>query len=417
MSYLSATEASALEYVDRHRDALIDLTGRLVATPSPNPPGDEREVALLVQDELLGLGLADTTVVGPRPERANLIYEYDSGRTGRVLLLSGHLDTKPAGRQEAWRTNPYEGVIEGGRMYGLGVADMKGPDAALVYGMAAAIEAGADSLRGRVLLALSADEEGDGTDGAQYLVREKGLRADAVLIAEPCGISRAWEMLPLVSRGFSGVCFRVKGTQTHSSISDRLRIVNASLDVSRLLLFLHDCLRLSYPAHPLCPSGPTINLGATLKGGQALAIVPGEAEFTADIRTLPGMTQAQLAADLEQSLADFRCRYPQAQVSWHFVPGELAWTEATQVDANMPLVPVVTEAAAQVLGKAPPLGCFPGGTDAVWWQGAAGIPTIPAFGPGLISNAHQPNESIELDEIIQAAKIYALTVLKYLRNG
>jgi acetylornithine deacetylase/succinyl-diaminopimelate desuccinylase-like protein len=67
-----------------------------------------------------------------------------------------------------------------------------------------------------------------------------------------------------------------------------------------------------------------------------------------------------------------------------------------------------------VLGKPPPFGYFPGGTDAISWQGLGGIPTIPGFGPGLLGNCHKPDEFVEVDELIQAAKIYALTILNYL---
>jgi acetylornithine deacetylase/succinyl-diaminopimelate desuccinylase-like protein len=54
-------------------------------------------------------------------------------------LLNGHLDTKPPDPIDAWETDPYEGVVKDGKPYGLGAADMKGPDAALVYGLATAL--------------------------------------------------------------------------------------------------------------------------------------------------------------------------------------------------------------------------------------------------------------------------------------
>jgi acetylornithine deacetylase/succinyl-diaminopimelate desuccinylase-like protein len=101
-------------------------------------------------------------------------------------------------------------------------------------------------------------------------------------------------------------------------------------------------------------------------------------------------------------------------VSWEFLPGTLAWTQPTEISPQEPLVSAVKSAAGKVLGHTPPLGYFPGGTDAIWWQGAGKIPTIPGFGPGMLPNCHQPNEYIVVEEIIQAAKIYALTILNYL---
>jgi len=80
------------------------------------------------------------------------------------------------------------------------------------------------------------------------------------------------------------------------------------------------------------------------------------------------------------------------------------------------LVKAVEQAAGTILGEIPTPRLFPRRTEAIHWQGIAGIPTIPGFGPGLLSNCHKPNEFIETAEIIRAAKIYALTILNYLRG-
>jgi acetylornithine deacetylase/succinyl-diaminopimelate desuccinylase-like protein len=291
---------------------------------------------------------------------------------------------------------------------------MKGPDAALVYGLTAAIHAGSEKLTGQVRLVLTADEEGKMMEGARYLVQQGQVQAHAALIAEPSGVKASWETIPLISRGASVVRFVVEGTPTHSSIGDRLPVVNASLEASHLMVFLGEHLTLQHPRTDLCPQGPTVNLGATLRGGQAVAMVSGQAEFSVDIRTLPGMSQEQVARDIDRALAAFCAERPQSRVTWNFFPGSLAWLPPTEIAPDLPLVHAVRQAAGQVLGEPPPFGCFPGTTDAVSWQAMGGIPTIPGFGPGLLSNCHKPDEFVEIDEVIQAAKIYALTILNYL---
>jgi acetylornithine deacetylase/succinyl-diaminopimelate desuccinylase-like protein len=67
-----------------------------------------------------------------------------------------------------------------------------------------------------------------------------------------------------------------------------------------------------------------------------------------------------------------------------------------------------------VLGEAPPLASFPGATDAAHFQLTAGIPTVAAFGPGLLTRAHSPNERLDASSTSTAARIYALTALHYL---
>jgi acetylornithine deacetylase len=338
-----------------------------------------------------------------------------NGIPGSTLLLNGHLDTKPPLPLEQWETDPYQPVEKEGLLIGLGAVDMKGPDAALIFGVAAA-RAADPELPGEIILALSADEEGAFVDGARFLVQDVGISADAALIAEPIGINRSWEMIPLISRGISCIRMIVKGTQVHSSICDRIPVVNASLETSRLLLFLEENLKLTYSDNPFCSDGPTVNLGATVKAGSAYAMVSGEAEVTIDIRTIPGMSQEQLGNDIDRALSKFRKSHPKAEVTWEFFEGNLGWSEPMEISATLPIVRAVQEASRNVLGKYPPLGYFPGGTDAVWWQGAGGIPTIPGYGPGRLSDCHQPNESIRITDIFDAARIYAQVILNYFHD-
>lgn len=402
------------DFILQRQGEMIALAQQLIATPTANPPGLERAAAEIAAEALRQLGLQAIEIHEPTDQRANLVCTYDTGLDGPTLLLNGHLDTKPPDPLSDWESDPYVGEIREGKLYGLGAADMKGPDAALVYGLAAALHCLGDRICGKVLLALTADEEAGALHGPRYLVQDLGLRADACLIAEPCGITQNWEMLPLISRGVTCFHFQIQGTQTHSSISDRIPVVNANLAASQLLVFLQERLQLNYPANELCPVGPTVNLGTQFRGGAGLAKIAGEATISSDIRTLPGMTQEQMSADIERALAEFRAIYPEAKVSWHYEEGPVAWTPPTAIAADHPLVLATARAAAAVLTEAPPLGYFPGGTDAIWWQGYADIPTIPAFGPGRLPNCHRPNEYVEIEALVEAAQIYALLIADYL---
>lgn len=393
---------------------IVDFASRLVAAPSPTPPGDERQVAAMLQAELATLGLEEVAVAAKEPERPNVICRIAGDRSGggRRLILNGHIDTKPAGDRASWETDPYKPAIRDGRLYGLGTTDMKGAIAAMVYAGAAVARACPD-LPGELQLIFTADEEGGSRYGGRYLVEEVGLDADAAIICEPSGISRSWEFICPVARGITCFRLRLRGTQMHSSLSDRLPSINASVKLAQLLVWMDEGLSLTVPAHPLCPDGATVNPGVTLHGGVTYGVVPGQAEFGVDVRTVPGMTQAQLARDLEAFLAECRRKDPELDVELVFEPGSQGWTPPTEVAADAPVVQAVEAAAAQVLGTAPPLRAFPAVTDGAHFA-AAGIDTIPAFGPGLLPLAHRPNEYIELDSIGEAARIYALSAIYYL---
>jgi acetylornithine deacetylase len=236
---------------------------------------------------------------------------------------------------------------------------------------------------------LTADEEAGARLGSRWLAESGLLRSDACVIGEPCGVVREWEGIDLVSRGAVLFKVRVRGTQLHSSISDRFPAVNATVMMARLVDRMHRELKgaLTYPGHPLGGLGPTVNVGVMAKAGVYYGVYPGEAEFACDVRTLPGMTREQVEADLRAFL-------------------DRAMDE--------PIVKALQAAAREVLGRQPELAAFPGATDATHFQLTAGIPTVAAFGPGYLSRAHSPNESLPVRAIGEAARMYALAARRYL---
>jgi acetylornithine deacetylase/succinyl-diaminopimelate desuccinylase-like protein len=402
-----------LRFIEAHRDDLLEFTKRLVATPSVNPPGDERAVAAVIAAEMERLGLGAPEVAAKRAERPNLLYTLKCGSPGRRLLYAAHTDTKPVGPREAWQTDPFVATMKDGRLYGLGTSDMKGGCAALIYSVAA-VAAEAHGLAGELLLALTADEEAGSTYGAHYLTHEYGLRADAGLIAEPAGVFKPWEVLPVVSRGNCCFTIRVYGTQMHSSIMDLQPSVNASVKMAGILSRMPEELEVHFPRHPFCPQGVTLNAGAMVRGGVYYSVTPGFAEFSSDLRVVPGMSLEGVRRDVEAFLARLQAEDPELRAELVF-ERETHWISAQEVSPDEPLVQLVADVAERVLGQRPPLGAVPFATDARCFQGEAGIPMIPAFGPGTISTCHAPNEYVLPEDIVAAAKIYALTALEYLR--
>ena len=402
----------ALAFLERHRGTVVDLTAELVAAPSPNLPGDETAPAAVVERAAHRLGLPRPVVTAAEPNRPNLILRIEAANPGPHLALCGHLDTKPVGEAAPeWRTDPFAPTIDGDRLYGLGSTDMKGACAAMLLA-GGAFASVADLAAGSLSLLFTADEEYGSRLGAEFLARNGSIAADAILLGEPAGVTCDWEAIRIVSRGFSGFKVTVGGTQTHSSISDQVPSINAVEAMARVIVGLRRELAPSFPPHPLCPSGPTINIGLRCEGGVGYGVLPGYAEFWNDIRTTPGMSQRQLAEDIESALGRIRDEVPGAAVAWSFAPA-LGWIGPTEVAADHPMVRATQAASARILGEAPPLAAFPGATDAWPFQGIGGIPTLAAFGPGLLPLAHGPNEWVSITALEQAARIFALTALEY----
>lgn len=281
-----------LHWIDQHRDELLRFAADLVATPSPNLPGDERAIVAVILAEMNRLGLTGAEIAAKEPSRPNVIFKLRGGRPGSVLMLCGHSDTKPVGDASQWRTDPFQPVFNDGKLYGLGSTDMKGAVAAMIYATAALRQCQTD-LVGDLLLVINADEERSMKFGSEFLSTDYGLAADVALLCEPSGIDGPeFEFLHLLSRGVS--CFRIRvfGTQMHSSLTDRLPALNANLKLAEVLTRMNRELRLTFSPHPLC-AAPTVNLAVRIDGGMGYGVCPGVAEFQTDIRTLPATTRAQ----------------------------------------------------------------------------------------------------------------------------
>lgn len=399
--------------IDGWRSEIIHFTCELIAAPSETPPGDERKVAALILNKLEKLGLTGATTASEKPDRPNVLYTLQGSGHGPTLLYAAHTDTKPVGDAgELWNTDPFTPTIKDGKLYGLGSADMKAAIAAFIY--AAAALKHSEPMGGDLLLALVADEEGGGRYGAHFLAHQYGIKADMALIGEPPGVTREWEYLHIGCRGVCCFTVKVYGTQMHSSLSDRFPSVNASLKLCELMTRMSKDLKINFSPHPLCPTGITVNLGVRMKGGVYYGVYPGYAEFSTDIRTVPGMKRDDIVRDLNQFLDARRSEDRDLKVELVFreAPGD--WIAPTEVSVDLPIVQALSNASEHVLGFRPPLSIYPAGTDSPKFQLGAGIPTVPAYGAGMISLAHGPNEWVGIDSIVQATKIYALAAQEVL---
>lgn len=403
---------AALAFATEREQEVVDLTAELIAAPSPNQPGDETAPAAVMHDWIRRYGLPEATVFAMEPHRPNLIVRIDGARPGPHLALCGHLDTKPVGEAaDLWRTDPFTATIDGDRMYGLGSTDMKGACAAMLIA-GAAFHSVADQIAGSLSLVFTADEEYGSKFGAHFLTNERAIEADAIILGEPSGVFDEWDGLRIVSRGISGFRVMVRGTQTHSSISDTMPTVNAVEAMAKLMVGFRRELKLRYPQHELCPTGPTINIGVKAFGGYGYGVLPGNAEFWTDVRTTPGMSFEEFSSDIREALARVAPEIPGATYEVDF-ESRLKWIPATEVTAEHPTVVASQRAAEAVLGQPLKLTAFPGATDACAFHAVGNIPTLASFGPGQLPLAHGPNEWVSVTSLKQAAKMYALTAVEY----
>ncbi|MGD9882235.1 MAG: M20/M25/M40 family metallo-hydrolase [Reyranella sp.] len=405
--------------VDVAREELIDITRRLVAVASPNPPSDTHEVAQVAEALLRAIPGMEVERLEPAPRVVSLVGRLKSGKPGRRLIFNGHLDTFPLLEQLPWTVPPLGGVLKDGRLYGRGVCDMKG-------GMACSLLAASllaqhrDAWSGEIVLTLAGDEENMGSLGTGWLLEHlPHARGDANI----CGDVGSPRVVRFGEKGLMWVEVEATGAPAHGAHVHRG--VNA---IDRLRAAL-DCLKeleqVPFQAPPVVTAAiarakpisealsgageaatlqrVTVNIG-TIEGGTSPNLVPTHAIARADIRLPVGITTDVLVAKLDARLK------PMEGVSWRAIRR----FEPSFTDPDHEIVRRTAAVAAEVLGEAPAVNMRVGGSDSRWYR-LHGVPTVVL---GLTPfNMGGADEHVLVDELVAVAKIHTLVAFDFLSAG
>ncbi|MEI6309299.1 MAG: M20 family metallopeptidase, partial [bacterium] len=375
---------------------ILALAKELIAIPSHfEASGKEREVAEAIRCFFQKEGIS-SWLEATEGNRPNVFARLGEGQ-GPVLLWCGHTDTVPPGEYEG---DPYRGEVKEGFLFGRGAVDMKSSLACAMVALAGLKRAGI-SLCGQVLFAALADEEG-ASAGARALLRS-GLRADGAVVGEPTGLTPC-----LGHRGLEWFQIEFRGVPLHGGRQQEG--VNAITLAGRFLHRLEDDLlnALAERRHPwLGPS--TLNYGR-IEGGTQPSTVAGRCLLQLDRRWIPGESQESALVELQDLLDRLQTEDPSFQTTLRIMENsrmeEGMVHEAFWMDPDQPLARCAKESAARVLGKEMAFSAFPAWSDGGLLAAYGGIPTV-ILGPGQLSSAHSPHESIDISQLLPASLILA----------
>ena len=391
--YPDADALDALVRVDRIVGDLTDMTQCASVNPFdlPAEPGQrEAEFGFLYRQKLAAVGL-DVSSREIVPGRSNvwgkLIASGPKAGQGPTIMLAGHLDTVGV---EGY-TEPFSAHIVDGRLYGRGACDMKAALAAYLEVIRVINEARVE-LAGDLVIAGICDEEHKMIGSLD--MGSTGPFADVVIIGEPTDLA-------VCSSHKGQICLVIStyGTAVHSSRPELgVNAIVGMADVIQALGTYAVALR-DGELHPLCGTGTT-NPGV-ISGGTISSTVPDVCRLEIDRRTLPGQTLESVLNELHALLEPLRLRglsYDIGEPTLHCRPLD------TRIDH--PLVTALTAAASNVLGRPISATAFPAATDAP----NLGIPSV-ICGPGSLADAHTLNESVAIDDVVGAVKIYLRAIL------
>jgi acetylornithine deacetylase/succinyl-diaminopimelate desuccinylase family protein len=369
--------------------AMLDLTKRLIEIPSENPPGNQyQQCARILLDELRRLGFDDV-----RQEGSCVLASVGTG--ARTLYFSGHFDVVPAQSRDQFQPR-----LEGANLFGRGSSDMKSGLAAMIHAAAAARDEGLLD-NGRIGLVLVPDEETAGPRGSRDLDARGLLGRDAVgmLTPEPTG-GVIWN----ANRGAISLRATMRGKPAH--VGRQFEGVNAferALPALAGLLDIKKEVELRETRQNIAPAAARrsiLMLGGRAEAGTNFNVTPDFCSFTIDRRLNP-----------EENLEEERLRLFNALQGFEIET--LQQEPAAATPAENPLGVILSRHIASVTGKAPAFEMCPGLLETRFYAGR-GIPAF-AYGPGLLTVSHGPNEFVPVRNIAQCAEIYALTAAEMLR--
>lgn len=370
------------------RDA-VDLLRDLLRTRSVNPPGDEAAVVEILADRARAWGLAPT-VADVQPGRPNLLVDLPGAGARPMLVLSGHSDTVPPG-EAPWDHDPFSAALVDGEVWGRGATDMKSGLAAMLVALAAAARRGWQPT-GTVRFAVTIGEEVD-CAGAVHLRDSGGLEgAGWIVIGEPTNLD-----VVAAHRGAIWLQVVGHGKTAHGSMPHLG--VNAIQGVLDLLRWLGERWpKVPYTPHDLL-APPTMNLG-TIAGGVKTNVVPDRCVATVDLRTVPGQDHDAIVREVRDMAAEIESTTPGLRLEID-VGNDMPPVETP---VGHPLIRHTVAAVGEVVGREPSVRGATYYTDGGTWTGL-GVPMV-IFGPGDDRLAHQPNERVPVEQVVQATRGY-----------
>jgi acetylornithine deacetylase/succinyl-diaminopimelate desuccinylase-like protein len=395
--------------IDRER--LVETASSLIDVHSFT--GDEQRMGELMVSLYEDMGLA-TQWHQVEDDRANALGTWAGAGGGPTLMFNGHMDTSYSG-QEPWLKHvpgfQAKAFVEDGRLYGLGISNMKGALSCYVEAVRALQDAGV-RLRGDVLIAavcgeIEKTQYGDAQGGqyrgyaagSRYLVTHGGV-ADMCLLGEPTE-----GKVVLGHFGALWLRIRVHGNFIHTAFSEGKKDQNSILRMHEVLTAVQEWIPTweDDPSNAYRGAKAIVNVGAIEGGfGWRVSRTPHHSDLFLDVRVPPTKAMGVARREVLDFVRSLASRFPD-----YGVEGEVYVTApGAEIDEGHELVQAVDEAHAKVFGSKPE-------RDVTRWFSDAsalsryGIPTL-NYGTSTGLMDVELGENLEIEGLVRTAETYAL---------
>jgi succinyl-diaminopimelate desuccinylase len=347
------------------------------------------------------------------PGRTNIVAFLRGEPGGKTILLEGHQDVVSVGNREEWTHDPFgaEIVERDGKqvLYGRGSNDTKGNLGAAIFA-AKAIKDSGIPFKGNVLLCIPVDEEGLMIGVKHFLKKGWGKNVDAAIVCEP-----EEKHLCLFQKGALRFLVTFHGVQCHGAMplsgnDPNWGVARFITELRHLENFEKDRLGahefLKWPSFT-----PTVIRSPAVGVGQ-LNVVPATATLALDIRTVPGQDHAAITRQIHGIVDRLSRQFPDGDDGFHATIEQLDDRPWTEIPKDHPVVQAAAKAYREVMGRDEIYDGVPGATDGTFLQAWGNIPVV-VTGAGDRQIPHHVDEWLEIDDLVEAAKIFTLAILYF----
>jgi acetylornithine deacetylase/succinyl-diaminopimelate desuccinylase family protein len=374
------------------RKELVSSLSDLIAIPSPYPPGTSVEICAYAAKRLRRAGYA-VEIVSNKPGVDNVVARLKGKARGPAVAFNAHVDTVGVGERASWKSDPFEAVVRGGLVHGLGAGNCKGSMAVQLW-LAEEIARRGGPAAGQLIFTFVADEENLGPEGMAYLRRSGKVRPDILILG-----AQTENNLIVAERGVMWVRLTARGKAAHAG--NPAAGDNAILRMMRIAGALQAHYDKVLPGRRRGAMRSTTNLGM-FHGGHNTNVVPSACTVEIDRRLLPDEKVKDAFKELKRVVD--AVGEPRGTYIVQFLTGTngfCAPEDGAGVAAFEAAIRAKTGRRAKFLNAT-------GVSDGRYYADD-GIEII-NFGPGSGAQGHAANESVPVAQMVEAAEIQLAVV-------
>ena len=414
--------------IEDKKESMIELTQDLIKIPTLNPPGENyREICEYLDTRLSRAGFAtelirakDAPGDSDQYPRWNIVARREGQKDGECVHFNSHTDVVEVG--SGWTFDPFGGQLYDGKIYGRGACDMKGGLAASIIAVEAFLEI-FPTFNGAIEISGTADEETGGYGGVAYLA-EKGFfsptRVQHVIIPEPLNKDR----ICLGHRGGWWAEIETFGEIAHGAMpfAGDCAVRHMGEVLNEFEKTLYPALKQRITKMPVIPEGAknsTMNINS-IHGGQvepdtetnALPshCVPDSCRIIIDRRFLIEEDVEEVKAEVKSILENIKSRRPK----FEYEVKELNRVIPSMTDKDAPIVKSIAASVEKVIGKKAEYVASPGSYDQKHIDRIGTLKNCIAYGPGILDLAHKPDEFVDVEDMIDSAKVMGNSLIDIL---